>query len=67
MDVVQFAANMYPDTAGPYIPVLYQLRLEKLTRSYKSFETEVTDMEKHTMRIGTLGGTWIYLKKNCSG
>ena len=46
MDVVQ-----YPDTAGPYIPVLYWLRLQKMARRYKSLETEVTEMEKHMRRL----------------
>ena len=52
MDVVQFAANMDPDThgdtEGPYIPVLYRLRLQKTLRSYKSLEAEVSEMEEYT-------------------
>ena len=43
-----FAANMYPDTAGPYIPVLYRLRLQKMARSYKNLEAEVSEMEEYT-------------------
>ena len=58
------------------IPVVYQLRLEKIARSCKNLEAEVLEMGEYTkglhrprapiMRTGTSGRTWIYLKKNCS-
>ena len=31
--------------------MLYQLRLEKLARSYRSLEAEVTEMGKHAKRL----------------
>ena len=49
VDVVQFAANMDPDTHGDtaepdFIPVLYRLKLGKISRGYKSLEAEVSEM-----------------------
>ena len=37
------------DTSSDFfIPVLYQLRLEKLTRNYRSLEAKVTEMGEYT-------------------